>query len=185
VNNEADEIHTDLIRRVAAGDESSFEALYDFYSRSLYSLGLRFLHDRGRAEELVQETMIKVWRSAGSFDPSKGRVSSWVFTVARRTAVDLIRKGSRTPVPVEAVREVPDVGSVDEEWRSWEIGVLLASLPQEQRTAVEMFVIEGYTQAEVAASLDVPIGTIKTRIYTGLKRLRERLESMDLLEVSQ
>ena len=180
-----DEHQRDLIAKIAAGDEESFGALYDCFSRSLYSLGMRMLGDAGRAEDMVQDTMVKVWRAADTFDPTAGRVSSWIFTVARRTALDAVRKRSRTPDPVERAEDVTDeLGAEQQEWRDWEIGVLLGSLPTDQRVVVELSVIQGYTQKEVAESLDVPLGTIKTRQYAGLKRLRDLLERRALLEAT-
>lgn len=183
---EQDDAHQlDLMSRVAAGDEEGFGALYDCFERSLYALGLRMLRDPGRAEELVQDTMMKVWRSAASFDGSKGHVSAWIFTLARRTGIDLIRKHARTPTPIESAAEAPDLNASEEEsWRDWEIAVLLGGLPEDQRVPVEMNVIQGYTQAEVATSLGLPLGTVKTRIYSGLRGMRQKIEQAQLNEAA-
>lgn len=173
------------MRKVAVGDEAAFGDLYDCFDRSLYALGLQMLRDEGRAEELVQETMVKVWRTASSFDSTKGRVSSWVFTVARRTGIDLIRKQGRTPIPVDSATDAPDEQAAEEQmWRHWEIGVLLRALSDDQRIAIERCIIDGYTHAEVAGSLGVPLSTVKTRVYSGLRRLREQVERLDRLEAS-
>lgn len=172
-----------LIAAVAEGDEEGFGALYDCFGRSLYALGLRMLQDTGAAEELVQDTMMKVWRSAGGFDPTKGSVSTWIFTLARRTGIDLIRKRGRTPVPSELHDNRADLGAEEQrEWRDWEIGVLLSELSTEQRVVVEMCVIDGYTQSEAAERLEIPLGTVKTRVYAGLRHLRLRLKRLEVLE---
>ncbi len=182
---DADAYQRELMTGVARGDEQSFGALYDCFSRSLYGLGLRMLGDPRAAEEMVQEAMLKVWRSAPKFDPGKGRVSSWIFTVARRTGLDMARSNVRSPVPVEEIPETPDLAASEaEQWRDWEIASLLMLLSEEQRTAVEMFVIEGHTQVHMAEALGIPLGTVKTRIYTGLRRLREHLETSGLVEVT-
>lgn len=143
------------------------------------------LHDPSRAEELVQEAMVKVWRSAGGFDATKGSVSSWIFAITRRTGLDMIRKDGRTLRAAAPVPEMSDDAAAERHaWRHWEIGRLLAQLPAEQRVAVEMFVISGYTHVEVAERLEIPVGTIKTRIYTGLRRLRDDLARAGVTEVT-
>jgi RNA polymerase sigma-70 factor, ECF subfamily len=174
-----------LMDRVADGDEDAFADLYDVFGRSIYALGYRTLRDVGRAEEVVQDTMVKVWRSAGAYDAGKGRVSSWIFTVAHRTAIDAVRKGERTPMPVERAAEAADMADVEQrEWRDWEIAALLSALPKDQRVAVEMCVIQGFTQADAADALGIPLSTIKTRVYAGLRRLRTRLEQLQLAEAA-
>lgn len=170
-----------LLADVARGDIAAFEELYDIFERPVYSVALRSISDRQKAEEVVQDTFMKVWRNAGSFDPDKGVAAAWIFTIAKRAAIDVSRKEQRSPVPSEVVdyeASVPDKS--DEIWASWQVNLALATLPDDQRTAIDLFVLSGLTHAEVSDRLNVPLGTVKTRIYAGLKRLRESIGNAEL-----
>ncbi len=178
-----DQLHRTLLAAVALGDDAALGQLYDRFERPLYALGVRMLHDKQRAEDVVQETIVKVWRSAASFDPSKGAVSPWVFSIARRTAIDALRREKRAAIPVDPTAH--DVGVPEDEapdWTAWEVGLALAALPQDQRQVVELCVVLGYTHAEAAEALAIPLGTVKTRVYAGLRRLRERFEKLEITE---
>jgi RNA polymerase sigma-70 factor (ECF subfamily) len=177
------EHHEKLISAVGRGSDAALAELYDIFERPLYALGMRTLNDRHHAEELVQDTILKVWRNASSFDAARGDLKAWVFTIARRSAVDIVRRSKRNPLPVDAsLHDSPGEDDSDSAWRAWEVALTLAELPEDQRKAVELSVIEGYTHLEIAESLGVPLGTIKTRIYAGLRRLRRRFEELDILE---
>lgn len=174
----------ELMEAVKDGGSDALSQLYDIFERPVFSVALRTVRDRQLAEEAVQDTFLKVWRQARRYDCSRGSVSAWIFTIAKRTAIDVARRESRSPVPTETVSDeaaVPDdAGAV---WTTWEVNLVLGSLPEEQRNAIDLFVIEGYTHAEVAERLDVPLGTVKTRIYSGLRRLRGSFGEHGLLEV--
>ncbi|MDQ3646851.1 MAG: sigma-70 family RNA polymerase sigma factor [Actinomycetota bacterium] len=162
---------------VGGGDTDAFGELYDIFERPVFAIALRTIKDRQRAEEIVQDTFLKVWRNAGRFDPDQGTPGAWIFTIAKRSAIDLCRREQRTAIPsetVEGAASTPDAS--DEIWATWEMNLLLASLPEEQRRAIDLFVIAGMTHAEIAERLDIPLGTVKTRVYTGLKRLRRILD---------
>jgi RNA polymerase sigma factor (sigma-70 family) len=175
--------HEELLAALGRGSDSALGELYDWFERPLYALGVRILKDRQRAEELVQDTIVKVWRGASGFDASKGTASAWIFTIARRSAVDIVRKERRNPLPVDtSLHDAAGEDDGDAAWRAWEIGLALAGLPEEQRRVVELSVIQGYTHVEIADAFDVPLGTVKTRIYAGLRRLREHLEKLEILE---
>ena len=169
---------------VKDGGHEAFAKLYDIFERPVFSVALKTLGDHQRAEEVVQDTFLKVWRQARRYDDRRGSVSGWIFTIAKRTAIDVSRREGRSPTPSETLIEAafePD--SADEVWATWGVNLALGTLPEDQRLVIDLFVIGGYTHAEVAERLDVPLGTVKTRIYTGLKRLRSSLERDGLLEV--
>lgn len=166
-----------LLCDVAEGDADAFSALYDMFERPVFAVALRSTSDRQRAEEAVQDTFLKIWRKADGFDPRKGGAQSWIFTIAKRSAIDVSRREQRAPSPTELTPEdvaAPDPN--DELAGSWQVNVALTRLPPEQRQVIDLFVLEGLTHAEVADRLGIPLGTVKTRIYTGLKRLRQGLQ---------
>jgi RNA polymerase sigma-70 factor (ECF subfamily) len=174
----------DLILAVAGGDDGALGELYDLFERPLFSLGIRWLRDADLAEELVQEVIVRVWKGAGTFDPVKGQASSWIFGVARNCATDLLRAKARRPVPTETIESDKDAWDEDAAWRGWQIAQALSSLPAEQQQVVELAFINQCTHAEIARSLDVPLGTVKTRMYAGLKKLRDALTEVGIVEAS-
>lgn len=174
----------DLILAVAAGDDEALGELYDLFERPLFSLGVRWLRDADLAEELVQEVIVRVWKGAGTFDPVKGQASSWIFGVARNCATDLLRAKARRPVPTETIQSDKEGWDEDAAWRGWQIAQALSSLPAEQQQVVELAFINQCTHAEIARSLDVPLGTVKTRMYAGLKKLRNALTEVGIVEAS-
>lgn len=183
VEAELRERQRELLLAVAAGDETALSELYDIFERPLFSLGIRWLGERAMAEELVQEVIVRVWKGAKTFDPKRGQAGSWIFGVARNAATDLARAKQRRPVPVESVQP-PKRDHWDEEaaWRGWEVGQAMGALPLEQQQVVELAFVNQCTHAEIAKSLDVPLGTVKTRMYLGLKKLRARLLEAGIVE---
>jgi RNA polymerase sigma-70 factor (ECF subfamily) len=170
-----------LMRRVRDGDERALEALHVRYSGPLYSLALQVTRSDRSAQDVVQEAFVAVWKDAGRFDPAKGSLSSWLFALARHKAIDLIRRETnirkRTADVDLELEEAPD--DVDEAvWirvRRARVIAAMATLPEAQRTALELAFFGGLTHVEVAEKLDIPLGTAKTRIRTALLRLRETI----------
>ncbi len=169
-----------LVRQVAQGDRKSFLALYDRYSPKVYGLAVYMLKDKMTAEEVTQETFLKLWTSADKFEPGRGKFSSWLLTIARHTAIDHIRKRSRRPdiaedIDIEAEWRSefshPVSGSEESRWRS--LYFSLQELPSEQRKAVTLSYYHGLSHSEIASFLDVPLGTAKTRVRLGLQKLRD------------
>ena len=171
----------DLLHAIARNDEAALAAIYDRYRLILFGLILRILHDREEAEDCLQEVFLQVWRRASDFDESRGRAFTWLVTIARSRALDRLRtSGSRVRLATE-VAQVPrdEVGDAAEEAVQSEQGAIvrgaLAELPEEQRRTLLLAYFEGLTQTEIAARLGDPLGTVKTRMRSGMIKLRELL----------
>ena len=168
----------ELIGLVAAGDHRAFEELHRRYARPVLSIALRRIGDRGRAEDATQDTFASLWRSANRFDPTRGKATSWLFTVARNAIVDGLR---RRPEPtVEAPPDVPEPGpgpddAAESEWVSWRVHRALETLPDQERTLVELAYWSGFSQSEIADHVGIPLGTVKTRTRSALRRLADEL----------
>ena len=171
---------------VARGDVSAFEALYDRYSSTIYALLLRILSNADDAQEVLQETFVKAWTSAKMFDAVRGSEVAWLISIARSRAIDRLRaRRTRVEREDEAGREisvftafVENATGVDDAIQAEEqraVRGALAELPDAQRIALELAYFEGLSQSEIAARLSQPLGTIKTRMQLGMKKMRERL----------
>ena len=176
-----------LVALVARGDEAALGELYDRVGRVAYGIAYRILRDERLAEDAVQEGFLAVWRSAATFRAERAKASTWVVTLVHRRAVDIVRREERRraePLEATAGQEAPDpVGSAeDEAWLGFErervLGAL-AALADAQREAIELAYYGGYSQSELAEMLGVPLGTIKSRMFAGLARLRELLDETD------
>ena len=172
---------SDLLRAIGRGDEAALAACYDRYRLILFGLILRILNDRAEAEDVLQETFLQVWRRANDFDENRGRAFTWLVTIARSRALDRLRShGSRQRIAAEAASEAGDViGDATEETLRSEEGATvrraLIELPEEQQRTLLLAYFEGLTQTEIATRLGIPLGTVKTRMRSGMIRLRELL----------
>jgi RNA polymerase sigma-70 factor, ECF subfamily len=168
-----------LVLLAARSQQAALAELYDRYGRPAYGLALRILRDEALAEDAVQEAFLGVWRGAARFLPERGQASAWILTMVHRRAVDLVRREERRRADtLEHVPE-PGGGSVDEEaWLRLQrerVQAALRQLPDQQREALELAYYGGFTQSELAERLGQPLGTIKSRMFMGLARLRELL----------
>ena len=171
-----------LLQAIACGEEIALSELYDRYRLILFGLLVRILHNQSEAEEVLQEVFIQVWQRARDFDEARGKPFTWLVTLTRSRAIDRLRSlGARDRATQEAVRNVPDVWSdaVTDAIRA-ERGRLVRSallrLPEEQRRALFLAYFEGLSQSEISTRLSTPLGTVKTRVRSGLIKLREMLE---------
>jgi RNA polymerase sigma-70 factor (ECF subfamily) len=163
----------ELLLAVARGDVDALRSLYRSFERPLYALGIRWLNDPKLAEELVQEVTLRVWRRAARYDPERGASSSWIFGIARNVAADLARARAKAPLPIaDAGATVAEPWNEDRAWTAWEVSRAVARLPEDQRRVVELAYSNQMTQSEIAAELGIPLGTVKTRLYAGLRKLR-------------
>ncbi len=149
--------------------------LYDRYSSIVYAVALRVLGDTGAAEDVLQEVFLQLWRNPGAFDSSRGNLGSWLAVIARNRAIDGLRKRRpETDIADVVVSVEPDMAGEAERARAMEkVRGALGTMPVAQRSALEMAYFEGLTHIEIAAKTGEPLGTIKTRIRTGLLALRK------------
>jgi RNA polymerase sigma-70 factor (ECF subfamily) len=173
----SDAVEAELLALVASGDTGEpLRRLYDRYERRLFGLGVHLLRERGLAEELVQETWTRVWRSASRFDPERGTARTFIFTIARRVAVDLWRRPSSRAFS----RELEDAGAVearaDEILLAVTVRDAMTSLSPAHREVLELVYDDDLKLAEIAARLGIPLGTVKTRAHHALRALRRALE---------
>jgi RNA polymerase sigma-70 factor, ECF subfamily len=168
----------ELIELVGAGDRSAFDELYQRYARPVLGLALRRLNDRGRAEDAVQDAFTAIWRSASSYDRSRGAGAPWLYAVARNAIVDGLR---RSPEPAAEAPDEPSAepgppDRAEASWVSWRVHRALETLPEHERPVIELAYWGGLSQSEIAEYLHLPLGTVKTRTRSALARLATALE---------
>lgn len=171
-----------LLKRCARGDRDAFAELYDLTSRRVYGLVLRVVRDPAQAEEVAQEVYLELWRTASRYEPERGSAVAWLLTIAHRKAVDRVRSAEaasrRESTYHQRNRSVDHDTTAEAVHASLEarrVRAALADLTDVQREAVQLAYFGGYTHTEVAAMLDLPLGTAKTRIRDGLIRLRDTI----------
>jgi RNA polymerase sigma-70 factor (ECF subfamily) len=168
-----------LVALCARGDEGALAELYDRYSRVAYGLSLRIVRDERLAEDAVQEGFLAVWRSSVRFVPERAKASTWILTLVHRRAVDLVRRSERRRTdPLDSAPEPAGASTEDIAWLRLErerVQAALRRLPDQQREAIELAYYGGFSQSELAERLGQPLGTIKSRMFAGLSRLRELL----------
>jgi RNA polymerase sigma-70 factor (ECF subfamily) len=181
----SDPADVQIIQRVVAGDQQALGELYDRWSKPAFSLARRVCADEGLAEDVVQEVFITFWREPARFDPARGAFGSWLLTLVHHKAVDAVRRESairRRTVPAAEDGEewsvAPGPGADQAALGAVVAGQVrdaLGRLPNEQREALALAYYGGYTQREVATLTGVPLGTVKSRMFTGVQRLRSVL----------
>ena len=166
-----------LMQRIARQDQRALSTLYDRFGGAVYSLARRILGSETMAEEVTQDIFLKVWGQAQKWDPDKGQLSSWLLTITRYTAIDRLRKENRRP-PQSAFDDLanllPSAKRVgDARWHDGQVlQQLLDELPDEQSQVIELAFFQGMTHSQMAETLDLPLGTVKTRVRLGLQKLK-------------
>jgi RNA polymerase sigma factor (sigma-70 family) len=169
-----------VVALVARSDESALAELYDRFGRVAYGVALRVLRDEKLAEDAVQEAFLSAWRNADRFMPERAKASTWILTLVHRRAVDLVRREERRRADSlpEGVEHGAAESAEDNAWLRFErerVQTALKRLPDQQREALELAYYGGFSQSELAERLGLPVGTIKSRMFAGLARLRELL----------
>lgn len=184
----------DVLSAIARGKVEALDVLYQRYHRELYALAYSMVSDHQLAEDLMQETFVRVWRHAASYSPQAGSVRGWLFAILRNYAIDYLRKQRQRSTP----REVP-LGEIEcdnrlaledtweEVWRREERAQLvraMARLSEKQRMVIEMGYFRGYTHVEIAAVSGLPLGTVKSSMRLGLLALKRELMKRDMQEAA-
>jgi RNA polymerase sigma factor (sigma-70 family) len=168
-----------LVALTARAEQSALAELYDRYGRPAYGLALRILRDETLAEDAVQDAFMAIWRTAPRFVPEKGKASTWILTLVHRRSVDVVRREQRRRTDsIDGTHEPRTHGADEEAWLRLQrerVQHALKQLPDQQREALELAYYGGFTQSELAERLGQPLGTIKSRMFMGLARLRELL----------
>ena len=173
-----------VLPRVARGEGAAVQECIDRYGGLVWSLAKPMLRNAAEAEDAVQEIFIEIWRCAERFDPARGSEATFIATVARRRLLDRLRRKSRQPATAELLEEtvvsaedpapLQTLANSEEAERAVEV---LAKLAPEQRRAVELSILHGLTQQQIADTLELPLGTVKTHVRRGLMRMREMLST--------
>lgn len=194
-----------LLHRIAGGDRQAFEALYDRYATVAYSLILRIVRDRALADDVLQETFWQIWKRAGEYR-GEGQVAAWLYRIARNRSLDEVRRQQRAPVAavesldawqtdagsaeagshtrhpllrrLAASRQSSDAASqFTQDQRRRHVQDALATIPHEQRTCLELAYFDGMSQQQIADHVNLPLGTVKTRMRMGLAKLEHILRA--------
>ena len=178
----------ELLSRLYAGDVAALDGLYTIHSGYVMAVALRILRSREEAEEVVQEVFWQLWKGKARYDPRRGKVSTWLFTIARSRALDRLRRrrelSNRDPLELlseEAASDDPEVDAFVGERRS-RVLTALATLTDGQRRSIELAFYSGLTHSEIAARTGEPLGTVKSRIKRGLARLRDALDGEEMAQ---
>ena len=173
-----------LIRQVAKQDRNAFSQLYDRCSSLVFSLALRMLKGRSDAEDLLQEVFVQIWRQAANYSEERGSPEAWIINITRSRAIDKLRSIRRMersfvltedPARAESSENVESLAAESETRMT--MNSALANLPEAQRKVLELAYFDGLTQTEIATRLAEPLGTIKTRMRSGIQRLREMIRT--------
>ena len=163
---------------MSKGDDRAVSALYDRYGSALYGICVRILGDQVKAQDAVQEGFVKAWKNAGSYDPSKGKLFTWLLNICRNTALNMLRdekqfvKQSIQEVSNRVYNPEDGIGTPDPGIKKY-----LEQLDPKYRELIDLIYFGGHTQREVAEFTDIPLGTVKTRVRTALSQLRELLKT--------
>jgi RNA polymerase sigma-70 factor, ECF subfamily len=168
----------DIMKRIMARDQQAFQMLYQQYGKPVYSIAYRVLQNSTLAEEVTQDTFLKIWQQRAYWDPNKGKLLNWLLTITQFTAIDRLRQEQRQPLlHPDAIEDTDDVISAVGSVFQWREGTVLrglvSQLPAEQASLIDLAFFQGMSHSEIADVTQLPLGTVKTRLRAGLQRLRE------------
>ena len=173
---EAQSLPEPVLAAFRGGDVEALGAVYDRFNRPVWSVAMSVLHDRGLAEDATQETFLRAWRAAATYDPARP-LGPWLFTSARRTAIDVHRRETRPTQGGHAGEQdaVVSMPGIERAYDAWQVRTALEELPRDERDVVRMSHFEDMSHREIAEALDVPVGTVKSRSHRAHRRLAGRL----------
>jgi RNA polymerase sigma-70 factor, ECF subfamily len=182
-----------LVYQMSQGNVEALDVLYDRYARAVFSFAVRIVHDGRIAEEVLQEAFMRSWQQSGRFELNRGNYASWLLSITHNLAIDEVRKSQRRPQKADLVDisdvlrgEVDTSADVEEAAEASElrnvIRTAMKSLPEAQRRTIELAYFEGLSQREIAAFLNEPLGTIKTRMRLGMQKLKDVLSTQEGLQ---
>jgi len=169
---------SEIMKQIIARDQQAFRALYQEYGKAVYSLAYHMLQNATLAEEVTQDTFVKVWQSKSHWDPAKGKLKNWLLTITQFTAIDRLRQERRQPdlhpdSIDEMAEEIPAYAS-ESLWRDGTtLRMLVEQLPEDQAMLIGLAFFRGMSHGDIAEVTHIPLGTVKTRLRTGLQKLRE------------
>jgi RNA polymerase sigma-70 factor (ECF subfamily) len=165
-----------MLEQFRDGDSLAVKAVYEEHGGAVFSLSLSVLGDRDLAADCTQQTFLKAWRAASTYDPDR-ELAPWLYSIARRTAIDIYRKRNR-----EVIRDDVDIVAIppglDTAWEIFQVRAALDRLPDEERSIMKLSHLEGYTHAEIGDRLGIPVGTVKSRSHRARQRLVEMLRHL-------
>lgn len=167
----------DLLDRFRTGDESAVKAVYELFRGPVFAISMSVLHDHGLAADASQQTFLKAWQAASTYDPER-ELGPWIYAIARRTAIDIYRKQVRSVV-TDDVDSTTLPPALDTIWEVFEVRAALDRLSDEERQVIKMSHFDGLTHAEIAEQMDIPLGTVKSRSHRAHKRLLDLLRHLE------
>lgn len=186
-NQTEDRIPVLVRERFQSGDLDALGEVYNIYSGPVHSVVRGVLGPGGHTDDAVQETFMRAWRGAASFDPSRS-LGPWLFTIARRTAIDVLRREARPNRSDhdELTENVSvDLPGIEEAWERWEIRVAMDKLPKEEKAVLMLSHYHGYTHPQIAEHLNIPAGTVKSRSHRAHQRLAGLLQHLSNNEIEE
>ena len=176
-------VDIDTVERFRSGDERAVREIYQHYGRLVFTVAMRLLNDRHLAEDATQQTFVQAWRAAPDFDPTRD-LAPWLATIARRVAIDMQRRSARRPATSIEVADVANPAlvsmppSAEEIWDVWQVRAAIDELDPAERDVIRLQHLDGFTHAEIADRLGVPVGTVKSRSFRAHNRLAVRLRHL-------
>ncbi|CAN5861709.1 sigma-70 family RNA polymerase sigma factor [soil metagenome] len=171
------DVDSEVLGRFRDGDEEAVKAVYNRFSGAVYAISAAILRDPGRAADATQQTFVKAWRAASSFDPGR-EFAPWIYSIARRTARDIYRK-ERRRIPSDEVDRISEGTSMELVWEVFQVRLAVDQLTDEERQVVAMSHFEGLSHTEIAERLQIPLGTVKSRSHRAHRHLVELLGHLD------